>query len=440
MKSNKKEELSIKEKRAKNRKICKIYRILSFDLFFFYAISYLFLTNVKGFTAAQVVFTDSFYPLTKLFCQIPFTIVVTKIGKKKSIIIASCCLFLYVLTTIFAFNLFVLILANIALGIAYTFKGLCDSTIIYESLEDTESRPEEFSRFESKTISIFYFIDSITSLATGFLYVVSPYLPLVLSLIIEVIVIISSLGLYDIPDENIQETSKEVKSFGQEMKDILSNLKESFKFIFRSTRLHSLIFYHSLFGSLLTLMVTLRRSLLADVNVSSEYFGIIFTVLGIVASVASSKSFEIHKKYRNKTLTFLGISFSLSIIVSGLVIVIKLPLWAMYYLLLLMFAIQYILKGPFYTLIKQYLNSFCDNELRLKIYSANSLIEYIVSTVLTFACSLVLANFDNATTTIFVGCFALFMFIGLLIYMLDKVGLKPEQYKKENIDINYVKE
>ena len=186
-------------------------------------------------------------------------------------------------------------------------------------------------------------------------------------------------------------------------------------------------------------MVTLRRSLLADVHVSSEFFGIIFTVLGIVASVASSKSFAIHQKYRNRTLTFLGISFSISIIISGLVVMVKMPIWLMYYLLLLMFAIQYILKGPFYTLIKQYLNSFSDNELRLKIYSANSLIEYVVSTIITFSCSFLLTMFTNAQATLIVGCFALFAFIGLLIYMLDKVGLKPEQYKKEDIDYSYLK-
>lgn len=434
-----KKELTIEEKREKNRKILVLYRTLSVDLLFFYAISYLFLTNVKGFTSAQVVFADSFYPLAKLSCQIPFTIVVQKIGKKRALVIASLGIFFYVLATTFAFSVALLVLANLFLGVAYTFKGLCDSTIVYDSLENDGHRPENFSKFESKALSIFYLLDSVTSLATGFLYIVSPYLPLIICLCIEAVVVLVASRLYDIPEEVSQVETKEKKSFKQDLKDILSNLAISFKFIFKSSRLHSLIIYHSLFGSLLTLMVTLRRSLLADVNVSSEYFGIIFTVLGIVASVASSKSFAIHQKYRNRTLTFLGISFSISIIISGLVLMVKMPIWLMYYLLLLMFATQYILKGPFYTLIKQYLNSFSNNELRLKIYSANSLIEYVVSTIITFSCSFLLTMFTNAQATLIVGCFALFAFIGLLIYMLDKVGLKPEQYKKEDIDYSYLK-
>ena len=423
-------------RRAHNRKVIIPYRILAFDLLFYYTISYLFLVNVKGFTTAVIVFTDSFYPFFKLILQIPATIMVQRIGKRNSLVIANTFVALYVLATIYAFNSFILILSNFFVAVAFVLKGMCESTILYDSLEPTNTVHEEFSKYESRSAAGYYFVDAITSLATGFLYAVNPYLPLYISLGKEILTIFVCLKLKEIPAETneLYEKVEKKLSAKEEAKLYIKNLGQAFKFIFKSKRLRSLILYNGLFASMLSLMVTLRRSLLNDTGVSSEYFGIIFTVLGIVAAVSSSYTFKIHMKYRNRTLTVLGLFFIGSIILSGLVVVLKLPLAIMYYIMLLMFSIQYIIKGPFYTLIKQYLNSFCDSDMRLKIYSANSFVEFITATVITFVCSQFLLHFDNAETTIIMGIIFGVLLILLLIYMLNRVGLKPEEYPKEDID------
>ena len=40
--------------------------MLSYDLLFYYIISFLFFTEVKGMTASEILFMDSFYPFFKL--------------------------------------------------------------------------------------------------------------------------------------------------------------------------------------------------------------------------------------------------------------------------------------------------------------------------------------------------------------------------------------
>lgn len=426
----------IASRRAHNRKVIIPYRILAFDLLFYYTISYLFLVNVRGFTTAVIVFTDSFYPFFKLLLQIPTTIIIQRIGKRNSLVIANIFVALYVLATIYAFNAFILVLSNFFVAVAFVIKGMCESTILFDSLEPNDNVHEEFSKYESRSAAGYYFVDAFTSLITGFLYVVNPYLPLYISLIKEIFAVIVCLKLKDIPTENseLYEKVEKKPTAIEEAKKYLKNLSQAFKFIFKSKRLRSLIIYNGLFASMLSLMVTLRRSLLDDTNVSSEYFGIIFTVLGIVAAVSSSYTFRIHMKFRNRTLTFLGLLFIGSIILSGLVVVLKLPLAIMYYIMLLMFSIQYIIKGPFYTLIKQYLNSFCDSDMRLKIYSANSFVEYITATIVSFVCSQFLLHYTNAETTIIMGIIFGVSLVLLLIYMLHHVGLKPEDYPKEDID------
>lgn len=56
-------------------------------------------------------------------------------------------------------------------------------------------------------------------------------------------------------------------------------------------------------------LLYLEKSLMADVNISAEYFGIIFTVLGIISSIASANQNIFHKKFKNKTLSRLSNAF-----------------------------------------------------------------------------------------------------------------------------------
>ena len=49
--------------RKQNMKIYSIYRAISLDLIFYYAIEFLFLTQVKNITPSQVVLSVSFYAI-----------------------------------------------------------------------------------------------------------------------------------------------------------------------------------------------------------------------------------------------------------------------------------------------------------------------------------------------------------------------------------------
>ena len=55
-----KEEIKLQEKKNNNIKVYKKYRVFSWDLLFYYAIIYLFLTIEKKITPAQVLQFDAF--------------------------------------------------------------------------------------------------------------------------------------------------------------------------------------------------------------------------------------------------------------------------------------------------------------------------------------------------------------------------------------------
>ena len=70
---------TIKLDKKRNRKLFILYKFLANDLLFYYTISFLFLSNIKGLSTAQIVFAESFYPIFKLIFQFPSTIAIQKI-------------------------------------------------------------------------------------------------------------------------------------------------------------------------------------------------------------------------------------------------------------------------------------------------------------------------------------------------------------------------
>ena len=91
--------------RKRNMKLFPIYKMLSWDLLFFYTINFLFLTQVKNISAAEVVLTDSFYALFVMILQIPINIIIAFLGKKKSLVLGNFSLVVYITIVIFSRNI-----------------------------------------------------------------------------------------------------------------------------------------------------------------------------------------------------------------------------------------------------------------------------------------------------------------------------------------------
>lgn len=123
-------------KYKKSRKIWLFYRMISFDLLIYYTISYLFLVNVKGLSSAQIIFADSFYPLFKMCFQIPCTILIQKIGKRNSLILANSCISVYILLVLGLVNTSTYIIANVFCAMGFVIKEMSDCNLLYDYLED----------------------------------------------------------------------------------------------------------------------------------------------------------------------------------------------------------------------------------------------------------------------------------------------------------------
>ena len=420
--------------RQRNVNLYTRYKMISWDLLFYYAIIFLFFTETKGISVADVLLAEALYPIFKIVFLIPATILIESLGKRNSLIIGNIFLFFSILTYIAANNFFAIVIGEFLSAVGFIIKGVCESNILYDSLDKDEKRGSRFAKIEGKGMSYFYYAEAISSALSGFLFAVNGYIPMFICLGTIAVSIYFSIKFRNI-DEPKEEKKVNVKRVLKEGKDIL----KAFKLFNRSPRLKNLIFFGAIVSGLFMSITMLRSSIMQEIGIPSEYFGIIFAIMQLLAGLAAKNENRFHKKFRNKTLASLSLPLVFSCIIIGLLCCANLGYSFDVVVVISMLLIQYVVKGPFYPLIKQYLNNFTTFSVRTKIASCFNLLENVFRFVITLAASALLRVTDTANTFLIIGCVMGLIVVLMLDTMRKKVGLKPEQYSKRDIEIMELK-
>ena len=421
--------MSTKEKlirhKKKNVRLFPLYKMVSWDLLFYYPIIFLFLTQVKEFSAAQVLFSDAFYTLSNTLWQIPVTRLVDRVGKKNALIVGNILYTLSILSMIFMQEYYELLIIQFIYALGYSIKGICEANILYDSLPKGYRRGKIFSQIDGKSTSYFYIFEAIASMTAGFTFVINGYIPMILCFICCAIATILSFRFRH--TAIVQNKVEPIK-----FTEYMVQLKTSFGYFLKSKRIRSLIMFNALLMGTITAIVNLRSSMLEEVQVPEQYFGVIFAILQMIAAISTRNTERIQENFRNKTLGWLGIPMVMSCIVIGFIGQDELSKSSLI-LIVVLFAIQYAIKGPYIGLITRYLNNFTNRSIRPKISALRYLTANFATAILSFICSGLLAITTTANTFIIIVCITTIGVILLLYYMKDKVGLKPEEYSDEDI-------
>lgn len=421
-----------KEIQAKklNARLYPIYKMVSWDLLFYYSIIYLFLTQAKNFSASQVLLGEAFFTVSCLIVQIPIGLLTDKIGKKNSLVIANICMCIFSFMLLIVQSYWQLLIAFFIDAIGYVIKGICETNILYDSLPNGKKRGNLYSKIDSLGASRYYIIDAVTSLVAGFSYVISPYLPIILCLVGNIIAAMLSTRF-----RHIDTGEKEEKSIGA--KKYFEQLKEAGKFVIKSKRMYCLLIFFGLISGLLYNTTTFRSSVLEQIQLPEQYFGIIFAISQIAAAIYSRAQNLIHKRYRNKTLSFLGIPLTISCIIIGFLTMNKTSFFKTF-IIITLFVLQGAIKGTYNVLIYRYLNNFTNKNIRTKLATIRNMVYNVFSIAISLLGALLLSYADAANTILIIGCITTIIIILLLDYMRGKVGLKPEKYNKQDLKYSTV--
>ncbi len=89
------------------------------------------------------------------------------------------------------------------------------------------------------------------------------------------------------------------------------------------------------------------------------------------------------------------------------------------------------MKGPFYILIKRYLNNFTTHKIRNKISSVYNLVENISRCIIALISSILLKYTTTANTLLIIGTIYTILLLAMLINMKGKSWLKSRRiYRK----------
>ena len=432
-----KNEVFLEKNKKRNIIVYFFYKLFSFDLLFYYATSFLYLNNYKGLSCAEIIFADSFFPFFKVLLQIPLTILVEKHGKRTGIIIGCLSLVIYMILILGCNTMYILLIADFFMAIGFVEKSLCESNILYDSLPASKNKAKKFSKVEGKSSALYYGFEAISCIISGILYTKNPSLPMILALICTIISLVLAHLFIEVP-EDISNLNEDHYINRATLRHYKRNLKNAFKFIFSSGRLKSLIYFNAFFMALIYLLLNYRRSLLSEIGLSPQNIGFFFAVFSLLSAVTSALSNKFNKKLKNKTLTYFGLYFTISIILSGLVVAVGLQKPVIIFTIIITFGIQYAIKGPYQTLIKQYQSSFSTSSMRLKILSASSILEGIVTGFVSLIGAWFLTFTDTAQASIAIGTASLLIVFLLILYMYPRLGLEPQQYPKRDIEFKEV--
>ena len=411
--------------RKHNLKLYPKYLMLGYDLLFFYGIRVMFLINVKGITDSQILLAATVYAISMIVMQVPATLLTSKIGYKNTAIAGNILNIIFGILLI-TFNGFGgLALVQFISGTAFALKYVSESNLLSSSIPQapTYQRNEIFSRLDKKGFSRYCIFSAISTIIAGFLYNINPYIPIFLSLLCTIAATAISFNFNDIQEEESKES----------FKDYIKDLKKGYKFITKSKRLRALLIMTGAIWGIIVLLDSYQLTLLEDIGATSVQVGFIFAMFELTRGLFSNTALDFNKKFKNKSLTNILLTFATGFILAGIIAMTQLPFYTKLVVIVIILLIMGAANAIDQILAKKYVNNFASTKILPAIYSAKSICDNLFRTIVTLLGSAIVGIYNIDIAMIVMGIFILILTLGLTVYSKDKLGLKPEEYTQKDI-------
>ena len=411
--------------RKHNLRLYPKYLMLGYDLLFFYGIRVMFLLDVKGITESQILLAATAYALSMIVMQVPATLLASKIGYKNTAIAGNIFNIIWAILIITFDGFAGLALSQFISGVAFALKFVSEPNLLSTSIPQapTYQRNEIFSRLDKKGFSRYCIFSAISTIISGFLYDINPYIPIFLCLICVIAATAISFNFYDIQDEESKES----------FKDYIKDLKKGYKFITKSKRLRALLVMTGAVWGIIVLLDSYQLTLLQDIGATSVQVGFIFAMFELTRGLFSNTALDFNKKFKNRSLTNILLTFAIGFILAGIIAMSQLPFYTKLIIIVVILLIMGAANAIDQILAKKYVNNFASTKILPAIYSSKSICDNIFRTIITLLGSAIVGIYNIDIAMIVMGIFILILTLALTVYSKDKLGLKPEEYTQKDI-------
>ena len=316
----------------------------------------------NGLTMSQIFLLKSVYSVGMLVLEIPSGYFGDVWGRKKTLIAGT------LLTTIGytiysgSFVFWQFMIAEFILGVGQSFISGSDSAMLYDTLK-SQNNEKEYLKYEGRVTSVGNFSEAIAGIIGGLLATLTLRIPFICQAVVSALAIPAAFTLV----EPKLEIEKRVASF----KDILMVVKFA---LIEYTKLRYFILFSSLIGTATLTYAWFIQPFLIEAKLPVALFGVVWTVLNLTVGTSSIFAHKVESRFSQKqTTAFIFISISLGFIFTSFYI----SLWAIPLIFLF-----YIVRGAATPILKDYINTLIDSDVRATVLSLRNMFIRIIFAVI----------------------------------------------------------
>jgi MFS family permease len=305
----------------------------------------------NGLSMSQIFMLKSIYSIAMVATELPSGYLADVWGCRRTIlwgaILGTIGILIYSLSASFAS----FVIAEIILGVGFSFVSGADSAMLYDSLK-AENREDEYIKYEGRITSGGNFAEAMAGVAGGLLAAISLRTPYYFQIFVAATAIPAAFFLKE-PQHVLERTRLK-------MKEILGIVKLTYQ----QPEMRSAILISSFTGAATLTYAWFVQPYFQKAGVPVSVFGILWTLLNLSAGIFSMYSYRIERMLGQKnTLLMIVILISVGFILTS----IEISLAG----IAILFGF-YMVRGIATPVLKDYINQYTDSKVRATILSVRN--------------------------------------------------------------------
>lgn len=302
----------------------------------------------NGLNMSQIFILKSVYSIAMVATELPSGYLADVWGCRRTLLIGAVLGTLGMTIYSFSAGFASFLMAEVVLGIGFSFVSGADSAMLYDSLK-AENRENEYTKFEGRITSAGNFAEALAGVLGGFLATYALRTPYFFQIGVAAIGIPAAVMLKE-PQHAIERTHLK-------MKEILSIIAVTY----RQREMRSAILISSFTGAATLTYAWFVQPYFQEAGVPVSVFGILWTALNLLAGVLSMFSYKVEQWLgMRKTLLLIVIFISAGFLLTALEI-------SLAGIAILFFF--YMIRGVATPVLKNQINQYTDSKVRATILS-----------------------------------------------------------------------
>ncbi len=307
----------------------------------------------NGLGLKEIFLLKSVYSIVSVALDIPTGYLADAWGRKKCLLAGCLIAFGGTVTYSLAYTFGAFLLAEILLGIGQSLVSGADSALLYDTML-RHRREKDYLKYEGRVIMVGNFSEALAGICGGLLAASFLRLPFYCQMGVAFIGIPAALSL--------KEYNARTRIL-HPLRNILNILHYS---LVRNRTLRYDILFSGIIGASTLTMAWFVQPVLMHIDLPTELFGVVWTVLNLVVGIAALYSDALSARLgENKTYTFI-----LLFIVGGYLAV----SFCLTHAALAIFLLFYIVRGFATPILKGYINRQTFSEMRATVLSIRNFI------------------------------------------------------------------